>query len=115
MCCEEKKCGEILLARQRDKKEADHERRVMAQCQQTEPETVKDVDHARHAGVLPGGDHSLPVRVNHFLVVDQANVLSTGNVSLRNICTGKPVTLSRMASSKGMFASWALIVCEKKQ
>lgn len=63
-------CGESLI-----RKEADHERRVVAQCQQPETETVKDVDHARHAGVLPEGDHSLPVRVHHFLVVDEANVL----------------------------------------
>ena len=52
-----------------------HEGGVVAECQEPQPDTMEDVDHARLAGVLTEGDHPAPAGVAHRLVVHAAHVL----------------------------------------
>lgn len=91
----------------------------MAESEQAESETVEQVDDAGHTGPLAEHDDSSSLRVDHFLVIDQSNLLQYAPLfvsCLRNnvrllFCLR---TLCRTTSSIGIFSVCALIVCEKK-
>ena len=47
----------------------------MAESEEPQTQAMQDVDHARHARVLPKRHHPLALIVHHLLVIDQADVL----------------------------------------
>ncbi len=57
-----------------------HERGVVAEGEEPKAEAVEDVYHSGDSGVLAERDDALARRVDHFLVVDQTNLLLEAGV-----------------------------------
>ena len=69
-----------------------HERRVMAEGEETQSQAVQNVDHSRHAGVLSERhDPRTAGLVHHPLVVDQTDVLRYTHIIISTVVSGGSV------------------------
>ena len=58
---------------------------MMTEGQKSKTQTMKNIDHTGYSGILAKSHYALAVLVNHFLVIDQSNVLRNNFRS--TVCT----------------------------